>query len=806
MHNKLMNKICWAMVFILSVTWSGIPQKLAFAQKTARLSEEERKKEVEKLKKLFDALEEAAKEIPRDTFDPRAIVDKVGKDPIKLFEWVRDNTYLVPYRGSLRGYIGVLMDRLGNSLDRALLLHKLLEVAGHKAQLANGVLAESQAKILLEKTRPVPENGVFAGQEASLENVEELIVRLADKYHFKKAEMLRINKKMTLERQRIAEDVAQRVTEQTAIISEAVGVPDKKEQWNELKRATVKAFKDHWWVQWQRGSEWIDMDPAFPEAAPGQTITEDKYVCKPSDIGSENLHLVKIRIVVEQWTEGVLKEHSVLEHTLSPSKLLGKRILLQHFPISWANNSTQTKKKNPKEELKAAVLSIREWIPVLSIGSKRFQKSSFKITGEINNEPRKKGKSRFGGMNRGGRFGSLSRGLLNGVSKDKEKKDSCLTAEWIEYEIHKPGGQPHIVRRKIFDLLGNSQRLETSITKPTLNENAHFDRGLLLMGQTEILPLSCRLSSAFLDYMYATSFIANKDIFTDIIKQVSPAEMLKTFKQETISTFKPLPSVLYVLAIRRHAMVSFSSDVYLYQPNILSYHVNFRPSTHAYKLIISQGLDVVANAVELHPKSRLDPFVTRLGQGVSDCIIETLALSTSDNVESVEQIFVKSREFAIDWFPIRSLEDPILKIIALPQNARIEIERDLADGYHVLVPKKPIPNNDRQIIGWWRVDPLRGDTIAIMEGGHGQSIIEYVIAVIGVIGTAWTIACDTGIIKGDWCNSCLMLFVSLAGAAGIFGMLSWVNKGGIILLSLSIYDMFSALRSFADCFIGPLFK
>ena len=41
---------------------------------------------------------------PRDTFDPQVIVDNVGKDPAKLFEWVRDNTYLVPYRGALRGY------------------------------------------------------------------------------------------------------------------------------------------------------------------------------------------------------------------------------------------------------------------------------------------------------------------------------------------------------------------------------------------------------------------------------------------------------------------------------------------------------------------------------------------------------------------------------------------------------------------------------------------------------------------------------------------------------------------------------
>src|SRR5271155_3062487 len=76
----------------------------------------------DKLEKLFPMLEKAEREIPRDTFDMQAVIDKVGEDPQKLFEWVRDNTYLVPYRGLLRGDKGVLMDRLGNSLDRAMLL------------------------------------------------------------------------------------------------------------------------------------------------------------------------------------------------------------------------------------------------------------------------------------------------------------------------------------------------------------------------------------------------------------------------------------------------------------------------------------------------------------------------------------------------------------------------------------------------------------------------------------------------------------------------------------------------------------
>ena len=148
MRNRVMKSICWMMILMLLFQWSGV-SAIPEAQRHAEAKQEEIDRAVEKLERLFDALEDIAKEIPRDAFDPQAIVDKVGRDPIALFEWVRDNTYLVPYRGVLRGPIGVLMDRKGNSLDRALLLHQLLVRAGHVVRLATGDLDKSQCELLV---------------------------------------------------------------------------------------------------------------------------------------------------------------------------------------------------------------------------------------------------------------------------------------------------------------------------------------------------------------------------------------------------------------------------------------------------------------------------------------------------------------------------------------------------------------------------------------------------------------------------------------------------------------------------------
>jgi hypothetical protein len=87
---------------------------------------EERRAFLERIDRVLASLEAARRELPRDAFDLQGVVEVAGRDPVKLFEWVRDRTVWVPYSGTLRGATGVLLDRMGNSLDRSLLLADLL--------------------------------------------------------------------------------------------------------------------------------------------------------------------------------------------------------------------------------------------------------------------------------------------------------------------------------------------------------------------------------------------------------------------------------------------------------------------------------------------------------------------------------------------------------------------------------------------------------------------------------------------------------------------------------------------------------
>ena len=94
-------------------------------------------------------IDEGDRLAPRNRWDPTFVVQQLGRNPAALFAWVQRSTYWIPYLGMLRGPVGVLMDRQGNSADRALLLARLLQDAGHTVRLARGELPREQAVRLM---------------------------------------------------------------------------------------------------------------------------------------------------------------------------------------------------------------------------------------------------------------------------------------------------------------------------------------------------------------------------------------------------------------------------------------------------------------------------------------------------------------------------------------------------------------------------------------------------------------------------------------------------------------------------------
>ena len=85
-----------------------------------------------------------------------SLADELEADPFAAFAWVRDHIGFDPYAGELRGAAGTLTGRAGNSLDRALLLQRLLDLMVVQSRLVDGTLDEAGAQAVVERSFDAP--------------------------------------------------------------------------------------------------------------------------------------------------------------------------------------------------------------------------------------------------------------------------------------------------------------------------------------------------------------------------------------------------------------------------------------------------------------------------------------------------------------------------------------------------------------------------------------------------------------------------------------------------------------------------
>ena len=676
------------------------------------LTEEETSQVLKGLERLNRAILQASQEIPRETFDPQAVLYAIGENPNSLFEWIKDETVLVPYQGILRGSIGVLMDRCGNSLDRALLLHELLRLSGYEVRLAQGSLSEKQ-------TTEIQANISHSKNELSIEksktDFENLIQAYAQEYTIDTEDLRKINARLAEEKERISGAILKRVSEQIKALSEFL----KKEQGinsGEEWKSAGDILRDHWWVQVKENGVWKDLDPTDTDAEPGDKLTTIDKTWSADDLNEGLFHLLTIRIIVERWDEGTLKEESVLEHTLRSSTLIGERIELHHDPLGWPRDEDLYASDQPIQNLKDTVLNTKEWIPGLKVGSEKIGKKSFTNSGRVNEKPGEKSGQKSGGST-GGLMGAFGR------SSTQTGEQSILTAEWVEFEIQSPGQSNRKIRRAIFDLIGPAKRKPSPSNKPKFDEAQILKRNLFILGQTEILALVCKLSPEFTEHLSAREMLSDMEVLLNIAKDHATIENADIIAQ--MALISPLPGPLYNLALARSSINRFDKNTYLDSLNLFCLQT-FLQQNPLGSLDEFQKTDIVLNDVAVYPESNEDPFLIRLEQGVLETNAEVEHTASERWSDNTALLFTESLTQGIDWVFIRDIRDPDLEKAQMASDTRAYIERDLADGYIVVAPPKPILMNGEPSTGWWRIDPRSGTTIGMSGSGSGQAMTQYV--------------------------------------------------------------------------------
>jgi hypothetical protein len=695
---------------------------LSPAEKAAR-----RKQLADYMGKLYDALDAAAQNIPRQDFDAQAILQKIGNDPEKLFEWVRDNTWWVPYRGALRGPAGVLMDRLGNSVDRSLLLAELLRLAGHNARLARADLTQEQAQKLLVKVRPASSQRELrapARRQADVFPSDEFLQAAglsAPEFAWVTEGLRKISREQEAEYRGEVEEAKRRVTEQVQLLRKALGEGALATQ----PEAPTAAMGEHWWVQMEESGNWTDLDLLSADPKSGERPTEPTDTFAPGDGGRIQLesrfcHELVIRVVAEQWKQKALQEHVLLQHTVRPSEIIGQPITLRHVPRKWPANLGSNENSGPLAAFEAAVLAQQDWVPVLRIGEHAFTGTAINTAGELVKQAGNAGKT----------SASPVGGLLGGMGGEEESApapqteeakvgEGLLTAEWIEYELRAPGSEPRTVHHTIFDMLGPAARSSSAPSEPRAGPAEALTRGLALLDTTEVLPLVCDISPGFMGDLMYRQLHAERDRWLEMLREEDPSrrqELLETMPEPT-GALGPL----YAYASASRMLSPIPGSVFQDSIGLVNFRAEGGPNEKG-GLEFRGVMDIVASHAGVLPGDAQASFAARLQQGVADTAAEHLVLGSAKECGNTTTVFALASARGLGTVAVRDRSEPGWRNIEASPDVRARVEKDLADGYVVVLPTKPV----EQRLGWWRVDPHGGSTVGVMDEGFHQEATERV--------------------------------------------------------------------------------
>ena len=695
-------------------------------------------------------------DIPTDSFDVQAVGRSLGNDPVQILDWVRTNTTWVPYRGALRGATGVLMDRMGNSLDRSLLLAELLRGAGRTVRLARSTLDTDRASALVAGAARMP---AAAPLQDDPTRTARLLARAASAFHLDEAQLKKTAEDAILRSTASVQELTARIEAQTQFLIEQIGATTPSTANHDEARRITAAAADHWWVQSQTDTGWLNWDPMVAANISSidaqQTFAYDKPV-GTIPLPDEYTQDVTIRVVVEQWAAGRLTRAPALEYTFRPAESFGQPIVLQHVPLDWPSATKFLEAQDPAAAIKAAVAGQKEWMPILKIGTKVIGRATVAETGELNSRPATGAERVKNGISSGfgGGFDALGGG-------DEPAAPGKFTAEWIEYETRVPGEHKRIVTRTVFDLL-SSRTGSSAASEPDIDAAGQSQRAHSLLGRVEILPVVARPTRAYVQMHRVASLVINRHSLISMSTKLGAGDLAGAIEQA--EKLEPDAERLMNLALWRFDASWIARDVFVDSPNLFAYERRF--ADEGGRLTLQHGIDIVTNTVGVRPASGLRPFYSRLVQGIVDTNAEAMVMGGTPLGNAA--VALGSTGVKSEWITARTTEEAATSGADWPASLRAHITDILRRGSIVVAPRTAgQPNRS----AFWAINPATGDTLGIGHFGWGQATAEYVVITAVLISVAFLAVCTLALAhaehvgRGAYAKECFWTWI---GGPGIW--------------------------------------
>ncbi len=694
----------------------------------------------EKVGQLNAAVDVLDGKLDRSLFEINALADKLGSDPTTIFHFVRDQIRYEPYVGVLRGALGTLVCRAGNSLDRSLLLAALLQKSGLAVQIANGELSDADARTLVQRLFE-PATPTPSALPADADWMPDL------------AQALSVDERQL--RQSIEQDSARSAVEAGSVLAytdseaELVG--------NLLSRAGVDPAvltpanrliaeaSNHYWVRYQDASgKWIDLDPAFTNAEPGQARTAAAATFGPDALPEELYHHLRVTLSL-RVTTGTQPDSSsdqpLIDQELRVADLQGKAVTVMSLPV-------------PRlDPLKSGVTlmeildAAKAYQTSLIVGDDRTMGKAFDLKGHIAGIMTPEGVD----VEQAGGVGNANGGLLGGIagasSGDTSKTstgEGRIVGEWVDYTLTLPaqkgaGVEEHRYHRDIIAPVTVTSWSARNPDKPQVTPTHVPDKALRrrLMWSAELLPVSGATVPSYAGYLRLGALKTARPMLDAFARRANglPADPA-TFSKQSTASIRDL-----LLADASMYFPGGSSPTvrsYFARPGLIAYEGRITDADNA---VFTQGYDIVAftprtvaNATASASDARLQATKIELQRGILATRLEwSLMASRAPKSRSVTNTTAILAAAQNQGVPLRVLRSGMAGVndvtnLSVPDSLKAELAGELAAGGTVIVPAREVTIDGRSQIGWWRWG-TSGDLIGIMPGGRGQSMTEYAVAV-----------------------------------------------------------------------------
>jgi hypothetical protein len=283
-----------------------------------------------------------------------------------------------------------------------------------------------------------------------------------------------------------------------------------------------------------------------------------------------------------------------------------------------------------------------------------------------------------------------------------------------------------------------------------LDENLRLRRGFALMGKLEITALGCQVSPEFVTRLALRQLRDAATVLPGLVRRMGSMNTTQLLLE--MDKVKPLAVNGLNWAVAREGWSRAPGTFYFDRPNVVAFYKTISASPEG-RVMGCHGYDVVAHARARRAGAGAPAggagaaggdgeFALTLEQGVLDTNAEAVLTPTCGTVENAAELLAVGGE-ADEWVVLRGQGDERWADVSTDPDTRARIELDLAAGYAVVAPKKPVELDGRARPCWWRVDPATGETLGMGYEGRGVTWAEYVTGFMA-FGITGGVACLLG--------------------------------------------------------------